>query len=141
MLKSVLKLGAIGLLAAAIAGAPTQLQAQTTNAPAATKKATVEKKAATGMKRSGGGVHGNLAALDQTAKTITVGKHTYQITSATKIIKGGNPATLDEGVVGEYVSVGYKTAADGKLNATKVTFGKPEAKSSAKKKTEQTTEK
>ncbi len=140
MLKSIMRFGAFGLLAAAIAGAPTQLQAQTTNAPAAAKKTTVEKKAATGTKRSGGGVHGNLAALDKAAKTITVGKHTYQVTSETKIFKAGNPATLDEGVVGEYVSLGYKTAADGKLNATKVTFGKPEAKRGEKKQVEKKTE-
>ena len=102
MLKSVLKLGAIGLLAAAIAGAPMQLLAQTTNTPAAAKKATVEKKAATGTKRSGGGVHGNLAALDKAAKTITVGKHTYQITSDTKIFKAGKPGTLDDVVQGGF---------------------------------------
>jgi dihydroorotase-like cyclic amidohydrolase len=141
MLKSVLKLGAISLLAAAIAGAPTQLLAQTTNKPAATKKATVEKKAPSDKKRSGGGVHGNLAALDQAAKTITVGKHTYQITSETKIFKAGSPGTLDDGVVGEYVSLGYKAAEDGKLNATKVTFGKPEEKTAEKKKADKKTEK
>ena|ERR1035437_5555759 len=135
MLKSILKLGAIGLLAAAIAGAPTQLLAQTTNKTATAKKAPAEKK------RSGGGVHGNLAAIDKVAKTITVGKHTYQITSETKISKAGKPGTLDDGVVGEYVSLGYKAAEDGKLNATKVTFGKPEAKSGEKKPVEKKTEK
>src|ERR1035437_6056221 len=133
MMKSALKLGAIGLLVAAIAGAPTQLLAQTTNKAAATRKATVEKKAPAEKKRTGGGVHGNLAAIDKVAKTITVGKHTYQITSETKISKAGQPGTLDDGVVGEYVSLGYKAAEDGKLNATKVTFGKPEAKSGEKK--------
>jgi hypothetical protein len=141
MLKYVLKFGAIGLLAAAIAGAPTQLLAQTTNKPAATKKAAVEKKASAEKKRTGGGVHGNLAAIDKVAKTITVGKHTYQITSETKINKAGQPGTLDDGVVGEYVSLGYKAAEDGKLNATKVTFGKPEAKGGEKKKAEKKTEK
>jgi hypothetical protein len=141
MLKSVLKLGAIGLLAAAIAGAPTQLLAQTTNKPAASKKATVEKKAPSDKKRTGGGVHGNLAAIDKVAKTITVGKHAYQITSETKISKGGKPATLDDSVQGEYVSLGYHASDDGKLNATKVTFGRPEAKGGEKKKSEQTTTK
>src|ERR1035437_2049849 len=104
MMKSALKLGAIGLLVAAIAGATTQLLAQTTNKAAATRKATVETKAPAEKKRTGGRVHGNLAAIDKVAMTITVGKHTYQITSDTKISKAGKPATLEDGVQGEYVS-------------------------------------
>ena len=63
-MKSVLKYGVVGLLAAAIIGMPTQLLAQTTNKTAATKKATVEKKATADKKRTGGGVHGNLAAIE-----------------------------------------------------------------------------
>ena len=127
MLKSTLKAGAAALLAAAIAALPLQLLAQTTNKPAATKKAAETKK------RTGGGVHGYLAALDKSAKTVTVGKYTYHVTAETKIAKAGKPATLDDGVVGEYVSLGYRTAEDGKRTATKVTFGRPEGKSADKK--------
>ena len=134
MIKFILKLGAWGFLAAALAAAPTQLLAQSTNNPAAEKKTAVEKKAPGEKKRTGGGVHGNLAEIDKTAKTITVGKHTYQITSETKIFKAGKPAVLEDGVLGEYVSLGYKTAEDGQLHATKITFGKPEEKGAEKKK-------
>jgi hypothetical protein len=109
MMKSALKLGAIGLLVAAIAGAPTQLLAQTTNKPAATRKSTAEKKAPSDKKRTGGGVHGNLAAID--------------------------------GVQGEYVSLGYHATDDGKLNATTVKFGGPQAKNAENTKAEKKTEK
>ena len=69
-----------------------------------------------------------MAAVDKTAKTITVGKHTYQVTSETRIFKGDKPGTLEDGVIGEQVNLGYKPAADGKLMATKITFGpKPES--------------
>ena len=44
---------------------------------------------------------GKLAAVDKTAKTIKVGKSIYQITSETRLLKGGKPATLGDGVVGE----------------------------------------
>jgi hypothetical protein len=141
MMKSALKFGAIGLLVAAIAGAPTQLLAQTTNKPAATRKSTAEKKAPSDKKRTGGGVHGNLAAIDKVAKTITVGKRTYQITSDTKISKAGKPATLEDGVQGEYVSLGYHATDDGKLNATTVKFGGPQAKNAENTKAEKKTEK
>jgi hypothetical protein len=57
------------------------------------------------------------------AKTITVGKRTFQITSATKLKKGDKPATLDDGIVGEEVGGYYKTGEDGKLNATSIRFG------------------
>jgi|ERR1019366_3108585 preprotein translocase subunit YajC len=140
-MKSVLKFGAVGLLAAAIIGMPTQLLAQTTNKTTASKKATVEKKATADKKRTGGGVHGNLAAIDKTAKTITVGKHTYQITAETKIFKAGKPATLDDGVQGEYVSLGYHATDDGKLNATTVKFGGFQSKSADNNKTEKKTKK
>ena len=126
MMKSALKLGAIGLLVAAIAGAPTQLLAQTTNKPAATRKSTAEKKAPSDKKRTGGGVHGN---------------RTYQITSDTKISKAGKPATLEDGVQGEYVSLGYHATDDGKLNATTVKFGGPQAKNAENTKAEKKTEK
>src|ERR1700687_1994336 len=109
MKQSVLRLALLGFMAAAIAGAPIQSQAQTT-----TNKAPGEKKSVTASTNTvdtakpgkGGPFHGKLAAIDKVAKTITVGKRTFQITSETKIKKAGKPATLDDGVVGETVS-GY----------------------------------
>jgi len=147
MLKSALKLGGVMLLAAALVGAPGQVFAQTTNKAVAQKKAPVVKKDAAVKKDAGSKkdaatkpksphpFHGKLAAVDQVAKTITCGKSVYQITSQTKIIKDGQPATLAEGVVGEPVS-GYVVPAEGgKMAAKSVRFGpKPEAKVSDKKK-------
>ena len=105
------------LLAAGLVNAPTGLLAQTTNKPASDKTSTSEKTAKAGP------FHGKLAAVDKVAKTITVGKRTFQITSESKLKKGGKPATLDDGTVGDTVSGYVKPAPDGKLVATTVNFG------------------
>jgi hypothetical protein len=134
MMNRVLKAATLALLAAAIAALPVCLQAQTNQNVAATNNAAAEKKEAPARKRAAGPFHGKLAAVDQVNKTITVGKRTFQITSETKIFKGGTPATLEDAVVGEPVSGGFKTAPGGKLNATKLTLGpKTEGKAPAKK--------
>jgi len=129
MIKPVLRIGALALLAAALAGAPAQLVAQTTNNPAAAKK--------DGAKKSTGAhpFHGKLAAVDKIAKTIKVGKSVYQITSESKITKDGKPAVLEDGVVGEPVTGYVKPAADGKMVVRTVHFGaKTAAKGGSKKK-------
>ena len=132
---SLLKLGAFGLLAAALAGSPAQLLAQTTNNPTATKKATVTKKDAATKSKAAHPFHGKLAAVDKIAKTIKVGESVYQITSATKITKDGKPATLEDGVVGEAVSGYVKPTEDGKMPATTLHFGaKADDKGGSKKK-------
>jgi hypothetical protein len=124
MTKSILKLSLFGLLAIALTGMPAQLHAQESNAPAEKK---MKKPAATPF-------HGKLKAVDKTAKTVSVGETTIQVTSETKIMKAGKPATLDDGVVGEDVAGAYKKAEDGTLNATSVRFGpKPDAPADAKK--------
>jgi hypothetical protein len=134
MLKSILRVGAVGVLAAAIAGMPVQLLAQTTNKPAAAKQAAPVKKDSTAKKKSAHPFHGNLAAVDKAARTIKLGESVYQITSETKISKDGKPATLDDGVVGEPVSGYAKPTNDGKMTATTVRFGaKPEDKGAEKK--------
>jgi uncharacterized protein YcfJ len=127
MNKSILRLCLFGLLAAGIAGTSAHLRAQDTNHPA------VEKKPLHGRQSTVTPFHGNLKAVDQTAKTITVGDLTIQITSETKIDKAGKPATLQDAVVGEPASGGYTKAEDGKLMATKVHLGPKESKSHAKK--------
>jgi hypothetical protein len=132
---SLLKLGALGLLAAALAGSPAQLLAQTTNNPTATKKAAVTKKDAATKSKAAHPFHGKLAAVDKIAKTIKVGESVYQITSATKITKDGKPATLEDGVVGDPVSGYIKPTEDGKMPATTVRFGaKADDKGGSKKK-------
>jgi hypothetical protein len=150
MLKSISKLSFVALLAAAVAAMPLTVLAQSTNTPApATKKHAAAKAAkaektdkAEGKKAIAGPFHGKLAALDKVAKTITVGTRTFQITSETKIFKGDKPALFEDGVINDEVSGYVKPTADGKLNATKLTYGpvpkkaekatKPKAKAKAK---------
>ena len=122
-MKAILRIGALSLLAAAIAAAPAQLLAQSTNKPAADKKAAVAKKEPAAKKKAAHPFHGKLAAVDKVAKTIKVGESIYQITSETKIAKAGKPATLEDGVVGEPVSGFVKPTDDGKMAATSVYFG------------------
>ena len=122
MMKSILRIGAVGLLAAAIAGMPALVLAQTTNTPAPAKKSAAVKKESKESK-AGHPFHGKLAAVDKVAKTIKVGESVYQITSETKITKDGKPAMLEDGVVGELVSGYVKPTEDGKTPATKVNFG------------------
>jgi hypothetical protein len=134
MTKPMLHVVCAGLLAAAVAGMPVHGQAQTKEKPATDKKETTEKKPTAGP------FHGKLAAVDKAAKTITVGKRTFQITSETKMFKGGKPAVLDEGVVGEEASGYVKPTDDGKLVATKVNFG-PKTTSEGTKATDKKKEK
>lgn len=135
MFKSILRIGAVSLLAAAIAGMPAQLLAQSTIQPVAEKKPAAGKKETASKKKSAHPFRGKLVAVDKTAKTIKLGQSVYQITSETKITKNGKPATLDDGVVGEPVSGYAKPTDDGKMAATTVRFGpKPEDKGAEKKK-------
>jgi hypothetical protein len=108
-----------------------QAQTQSTN------KAPAEKKSSSSAekKQTAGPFHGKLAALDKSAKTITVGKRTFHVSPDAKIVRNNKSATLDDGVVDEIVSGYFKTGDDGKLIATKVTFGpKTDSKSADKKK-------
>src|ERR1017187_8769913 len=135
MMKSVLRIGALGLLAAAIAGTPAQLLAQSTNNPTAAKKTSAAKKEAATKTKGAHPFRGKLAAMDKIAKTIKVGESVYQITSETKITKDGKPATLEDGVVGEPVTGYVKPAERGKMAATTVRFGaKADEKGGSKKK-------
>ena len=122
------------MLACAICAVPSRLAAQTTNKPASAKKPTAEAQESSKNEKKpvAGPFHGKLAALDQVAKTISVGKRTFLITSETKIKKEGKPATLQDGVVGEEVSGYVKPNDAGKLVATTVNFG-PKPKTPEKK--------
>lgn len=126
MTKSILRVFVMSLLAVAIAGVPAKaLGQEKKDQPAAEKKEPVK-----GEKKKGGTpFRGKLDAVDKTAKTIKVGERVFQVTSDTRIMKAGKPATLDDGVVGEEVGGNYTQADDGKLMARSVRFGpKPEAK-------------
>src|SRR5438093_7713764 len=114
MTKSILKVGLLSLVAGGVLLIPALVQGQEK------EKSTAEKKQPAHAKQTTGPFHGKLAAVDKSAKSITVGKRTFYITSETKINKAGKPATLDDGVVGEEASGGFKTADDGKLVVTKL---------------------
>jgi hypothetical protein len=128
MKRTILKITALSLFAAAIAAAPAVTRAQdATNAPAASDQpAPVKHKKHDTMP-----FHGKLSAIDTNSMTLTVGERTFEITSETKITKDGQPAILADGVVGEMAGGAYKKGADGKLSATSIHFG---AKSAGEKK-------
>jgi hypothetical protein len=118
MTKNISKITVLSLFAAALVAMPVLSRAEGTNAPAASDQTAPAK-----PKKNNPPFHGNLKAVDTSAKTLTVGTLTLQITSDTKITKDGKPATLSDGVVGEPVSGSYTKTADGKLNALIVHFG------------------
>ena len=70
--------------------------------------------------------NGIVIAVNTNAMTL-VSKRTFDITSATKITKNGQPATLSGVAVGDKVGIAYKKAADGKLTAMTVNDGKKPA--------------
>ena len=116
MTKSILRMSLLLFLGVAVVGMPAWSRAQSTNS--ATRENKEDK-----PKRSSAPLHGRLKALDASTKTITVGAHTIQITSETKISKHGQPAELSDGVVGEEVSVLYQKSEEGRLEALTVHFG------------------
>jgi len=120
------------LLIVAMAAGPAQLLAQNTNKAVVPKKSTAAEPA---VKKSRAiPFSGNLKAVDKTAKTITVDKRTFQITAETKILKADKPASLENGVAGEYVTGSYTKSDDGKLLAHSIYFGgKTKAKGAEKK--------
>jgi hypothetical protein len=142
-MKNLLKKAALTLVVAALTGAAVPSFGQSTNKAAVPAAATDKKKgtekseaAKVETKQTTGPFRGKLAELNKTAKTVTVGKRTFHVSSETKIIKAGKPATLEDGVIGEECSGGFKTSDDGKLVATKLTFGPKQtaAKTAEKKK-------
>ena len=112
-LKSVLAASiAAALLLGAVPGAVAQEKE---------KEKTEEKK-----KAAGGPFTGHAVTVDKAAKTVKLSGKTgrvIQITATTKITKDGKPATLDDLKEGDEVSGGFKTTADGKLEATSLTIG------------------
>src|SRR6185312_10440409 len=118
-MKRLILSGLAGLLAIALVGTPMALRAQASTNSTAQKKAATETKALVKLIP----FRGKVKAIDNNAKTLSVGKETFQITSGTKIIKLGKPATLADGAEGDEVAGQYRKDADGKLTATSVRFG------------------
>lgn len=80
---------------------------------------------------------GTLKALDRDAMTLTLaGKEkdrVIHITSKTRFTKGGKPAVLGDGVVGEEVAGSARKTEDGRTVAVSVRFGPSPQKSGAAK--------
>jgi hypothetical protein len=93
-----------------VAAPAAEIPAATAPAPAPDKK----KKTRTSLVASG-----KVSNVDTNAMILTVGKRTFEITSETRISKGGKPAILSDIAVDDKVGIAYKKA-DGKLDAVTI---------------------
>lgn len=138
MKKRFLTIAITTAIGAMLAGSPLAACGQSTNKTAKT----TSEKSDTATKKPAIPFQGHLLELDKAAKTIKVDKRTFQITSETKIHRGDKPATLEDGVKGEYITGTYKKGEDGKLIAGSIYFGgKNKDKGSAKETAKPTPEK
>lgn len=131
MQKLLKKLLFASLCCALVSGVASQSRA----ADAAEKKsdATTEKKDGEKKKRDTYPFRGKIKSLDKTAMTITVieGKdkeHVISVTSKTKFMKDGKPATMEDGKADEPIGGTLKKSADGKEEAVSIRYGAPEGK-------------
>jgi hypothetical protein len=85
------------------------------------EKAPIEEKKTTKAKAIP--FRGKLAAVDKEAKTLKIGDRIFHVTSATKIMKAGKPATLDDAMIGEDVGGQYRAIDGGKIEALSVRLG------------------
>jgi hypothetical protein len=67
---------------------------------------------------------GPVTAVDTNAMTFTVGDQTFTVTDDSQLARNGKSATLADVVVGDPARGSYTTDASGKLDVTKVRFGK-----------------
>lgn len=104
MKKSVVTLIAVSLFTTLIS---TAVQAAEKKSPGTQNAPAMAAVAQSGSRAGVMPFHGKLSAVDTTAKTITLqGKEkdrTFQVTSETRIIKQGKPATLEDAKVGDEV--------------------------------------
>ena len=120
------------LVAAALIAAPATIRAE--DKPV--KKAESAEAAKPKPKNSRLPFTGKITAVDTTASTVTVGERVFNVTSETKVLKDGKPATLSELTVGEPVRGSYTKDEAGKLNAALVHAGAKPEKGPKKKKAE-----
>ena len=72
--------------------------------------------------------HGKITAVDVATKVITVGERKFQVTSDTRLMKAGKPATFGDATVGEDVGGAYREVG-GTMTLTSLRIGpKPEGK-------------
>ena len=115
LMKRIIGMLVVGLLLSAWMQPPAAAGAAT-NAPAKTAPS----------KGRGLPFHGNIAAIDKVAKTITMRgeKHrVFYVTPQTKINKDKSPATLNALAVGDYVGGYAREKADGKLELVTLNIG------------------
>jgi hypothetical protein len=111
MNKRMLKFSLLGLLAVTMTATPVALRAQTTNvAPRVAPHRVLP-------------FHGKIKAVDNSAKTISVGEMTLQVTSESKILKTGKPATFQDAAVGDNVAGSYRKNTDGKMDVISLRIG------------------
>lgn len=123
MKSMILKLTGIAILAAAMLGTATLARAEdSTNAPAAAPETTGPAK-----------FYGPVTAVDTNAMTFTVGDQTFTVTGESHMTKNGEVVTLAAAVVGEPARGSYVKGKDGKLDVTKVNFGKKKSSKSGGK--------
>ena len=70
--------------------------------------------------------YGTISAVDPKAMTFTVDNVTYSIVGETQMTKAedGSQATIADATVGQPARGSFTKSSDGKLNVTKVRFGK-----------------
>jgi hypothetical protein len=126
------------LVAAALIAAPAVVSAQDEK-PA--KKPQAGEAGAHSKNPRGLPLHGKVAAVDTAAGAITIGQMTINVTSETKIMKEGKPATISDITVGENITGQYKKDDSGKLSASVIHIGGKADKGESKKKKAEKTEK
>jgi hypothetical protein len=111
---SISKLTIATVLATAILGVTVASRAADTGTNAPAEKASVEK------------FYGPITAVDTNAMTFTVNDQVFTVTSKTEmtLAKDGAKATLANATVGEPARGSYTKGSDGKMEVTKVRFGK-----------------
>jgi hypothetical protein len=114
MKMNALKFTALCAIAAALVGSPSTTLADDTNSAPTTAAPAGPAK-----------FYGKITALDTNAMTFTVGEQIFTIVGETQMTKPDNSkATLADAVVGEPARGTYTKSNDGKLDVTKVRFGK-----------------
>jgi len=137
MIKSTFRISLLGLMALALAALPVSAaeKAEKADQPEAAKEAKPPR--VSKAERTGVAVpfRGTLTA--KTDASITIKERVLEVTSETKIMKSGKPATLADGEIGKPVSGQYRKL-DGRLIARTIFFGdRPGAADKVKVKVEQ----
>jgi len=113
MTKRLLKFSLLGLLAIGLTGTPVAVHAQNTNA--APQHALQPHRVLP--------FHGKIKAVDNSAKTVSVGTLTLNVTSETKILKSGKPATFQDLAIDDNVAGSYRKDAEGRMDVISLRVG------------------